>query len=43
LTHDDSILIILKSLNVSGTGEGRSKLDINLKVNVYLGREASGK
>ncbi|MFA6349460.1 MAG: type 4a pilus biogenesis protein PilO [Candidatus Omnitrophota bacterium] len=42
LTHDDSILIVLKQLNISGTGEGRSKLDISLKVNAYLAKEAIG-
>lgn len=43
LTNDESMLIILKKLEIQGAGEGRTKLDITLKVNAYLAKEAAGK
>ncbi len=42
LTNDESVLTILKKIDVAGSGEGRTKLDINLRVSAYLAKEATG-
>ncbi|MCX5713127.1 MAG: hypothetical protein NTY47_08770 [Candidatus Omnitrophica bacterium] len=41
LTNDESVLTILKKIDIIGGGEGRTKLDISLKVSAYLAKEAA--